>query len=821
MQRIPKAAPFFTAGVCLLLAGCFRESGVPSGPRYSGDDTLSVNPNGSRKIRPPRVSFRTHDSLVVLDILGTTYNDANRYWILRNGKLLEQPLYDRADSLVFHYAFTDSLREVGTYVYTVQHGSNYGQLGPKSEAFTYDFPGRSPSGAVSLSMDETQMAEIRLTLPVHSGAGRARFERRFGATGAIVPMDTLTVRDPVTVTYLDTAFVPLDTMLYYRGAAMETAGETWLAPTGWDSIRVFNRTWNYVPEASIENLGTGVRATIRSPLRYADKVRAFYYLYRGRGQSRLDGIKRDSLPMASSTIILRDTPPDTGTWYYWIEARDPHGRISPRSTPGAFRLNGAASGPKIDGITTYSSALAVSVRPYENATAYILQRSENLAAPPVDADTLTGADAQLTPTFTDVPPGDGYWYYRVIAIMGSKRSEPGDWTLSGFFRRENNYSTLPIPIGNFGPRGVQVDVPRSSGDRSFLYRGYRADGSDSVAVDSLSGSDTGMVLRDLPPAGTWYYRAYRYEKPANYANTIYRTPRVRIDFTGKAVGPAILGLQSLGTGIDVSLTFDPDAIAYVLERNPDTAGTWTVIDTMSVFTGARLIYSDHPPRNGHWAYRARTLQRDLSVTDPGPFAVTVLPWTYRVSYENALTAIVANTGSRVECLLTTSSYYGYYFKRGPSPDYASPSTVDSAHIADSDAKMLDTPAKGIWYYWVERMIPAGTNAGSIARSAPVRVEFTGAPEVLSLSPTTGGIQVAFPKPESGDTLEIWRSRGKPEDSASFTLAKSIGYFPVSSNWTDPMPEGTAAGFYHYRLAMRRSATTTGLGPVKSFYFQGE
>lgn len=818
MLRIPKAAPFIAAG--LFLAGCFRESGTPSGPRYTGDDTLTVGPSGVRKPRPPRVAFRTHDSLVTLDILGTAYGDENRYWIYRNGKLLEQPVYDGRDSLVYHYAFTDSLHAAGSFAYTVQYGYRLGDLGPKSEAFTYDFPGRSPSGSVSLSIDEAQRVSIRLDLPVRSGAGRARFERKIGAAGAIVPLDTIAIRDPEYVSHRDTGFVPYDTTLYFRATAMDAASETWLAPTGWDSLRVFNRVWNYVPDAYYENTGAGLRASIRNPLMYEGKVRAFYVLYRARGTARGDGAKRDSLPMASSSINLRDTPNDTGTWNYWVEARDPHGRVSPRSAPTAIRLGGTARGPDIWAITVYSSALAIAARPYENATAYILQRTADTASPPVSVDTLDGP-ATLSNAFTDAPPSDGYWFYRVIAIMGTNRSQPGEWMQSDYFRRQDNFATLPAPILNLGARGVQVEVPYSFQSRSVLYRGSRADGSDSIAVDSLSASDTGKVLSDIPPSGTWYYRAYRYDRPANYAVIINRTARVRVDFTGKAVGPSILALENLGSGIDVNLAFDPEAVAYVIERSPDTSVTWTVIDTMSVFAGARLAYSDHPPRNGHWAYRARTLLRDLSVTDPGPFTATAQPWIYRVTYDNGLTAIVANRGKQVECLLTTSAVYGYYFKRGPSADYAAPVTVDSARVGDDDAKMFDTPAKGVWYYWVERMIPAGTNSGSISRSAPVRVEFTGTPEVMSLSRATGGIGVAYPKPGSGDTVEIWRSLGKPEETAAFILVKSDGYAFSSASWIDPVPAGTPAGFFHYRLALRREGASTGMGPVKSFYFQGD
>jgi hypothetical protein len=809
------------AAAMALLVGCLGGSPAPTASYSNGNDTAAINPNGTRKDPAPRVSYYTHDSVVTLRIVRSSGGDQNWYWIFRNGELRDQPGYSGRESDGYVYLLSDTVHEGGSYLYTARYGQRISDLGLKSPAFTYVYPGRSPSGTVILSIGTAQSIYVDLMPPPHSGASRARFERRIGADGAIAQLDTMALPDRESVGFRDTGFVPYDTMLYYRGALMDAASEAWLEPTAWDSLRVFNRSWTYVPEIRIENLGLRVRVGILNAMPAESKERAFYFLYRGRTPARGDGTKCDSLPAASISLKLADTPPDTGTWYYWAEALDPHGRTSPRSEAVPVRISGDPSGPAIEGFSVYSNVITIRARPYENATAYILQRTRDTSASPADADTLTGGDAQLDPYFADVPPGDGYWFYRVIAVAGMRTSLPGAWSRSDYFRREDRYSVLSAPIRNLGEKGVRAELPYPPSRLSVLYRSSSANGADSLAVDSIAPSDTTLLLRDMPPKGAWYYRAYTYPKPVDPNYAISRTAWVRIDYSGKTVGPAITRLDLLGMGIDVRFAFDPDAIAYILERSPDTSGIWTVIDTLSVYASSSLIYSDHPPRNGIWSYRARSLTPDLGVTEPGPSLATEAPWIFRVVFDNSLSVSIANRGDRVECPLTTTSTYGYYFKRGPSADYSDPVTVDSALVGDGDAKMTDVPPKKAWYYWVERMIMPGVNASSILRSVPVRVDFTGAPEVISLSRLTRGIRVEFPSPDPGDTLQIWRSAGEAQDSASYSLAFRTESPGVSEIWIDTLPVAGNAAFYHYRIILRKPGIATGFGPAKTFYFVPE
>ena len=58
--------------------------------------------------------------------------------------------------------------------------------------------------------------------------------------------------------------------------------------------------------------------------------------------------KVDSVPISliGGNTGLYDEP-DTGDYHYWVEARDPWGRTSARSTPKPVRFTGNAMGPLV------------------------------------------------------------------------------------------------------------------------------------------------------------------------------------------------------------------------------------------------------------------------------------------------------------------------------------------------------------------------------------------------------------------------------------------------------------------------------------------
>ncbi|MDQ3000007.1 MAG: hypothetical protein M3Y08_01910 [Fibrobacterota bacterium] len=816
--------PFLSA--LLLIAALSTLIGCVTEERSGGDspytlDTASVFSNGERKPRIPKVVYKARDTLFLIDVYGLEYGDEKNVWIWRNESLLDQPSNMGPVQGKYQYRLADTLTKPGRYVYYVQYGTRAGFLGGKSPEYIYDFPGHSRSGIVDLEYGEDQLVQIRLSNAPEDLISQAYFERRIGAQGKTEVLDTLFKSGGYNLALVDTAFIPLDTVVHYRAVAMDAFTETWLDPTPWDSVRIRNRTWTYAPYPDYTNLGMEVRVKVDYPLKYSGK--AFYYLYRNTSSSRRGKVKVDSLPMdgSPSTKPLQDAVAEPGSYYYWVEAQDPYGRTSARSTPQELVFTGNYRGPEIRSTIDYTSVVYIETSLHHAASAYILQRAADTTDAVTDVDTLRTADAGSFPSFSDFPPGEGYWFYRIMVIVNGKPSDPGEWFKTGFLRLEPYYQRIESPIFNRGVAGVEVSILPYSGARFFLYRKAQATAGDSIVVDSLVDGDGNDRLSDKPPLGTWYYRVYRQVKPFGSSHTIGRSDQVRIDFTGKPVGPPITSLILNGGGIDVVLITDPEALAYVLERSPDTSESWTVADTVSSQVSNKQTLSDRPPRNGFWSYRVRTLTRSFALTDAGPPALTPQSWSYRVSYENTLVATIANRGPHVESNLASTSY-GFYLKRSVAADYSDPFLVDSVEASDTGPRLLkDVPANGVWFYWVESKTSTGT-AGSIARTPPIRVQFTGAPEVISLSKhlssLSHGVDIFYSTPALGDTVEIWKSDGKADDLASYELIRKDGA-GSAYYYTDQSVDAKAPAFYHYRLVLKTGGTSTGRGPAKSIYYQ--
>lgn len=819
MKRFLCSVLFFTglAG----MQGCLTDSGQSRST--PGPDTSDVFSNGQRKPRMPRVDYRTHDSLVYLRIFGAAYGEQDEYWIYRNNTLLEQPQPDGwissgPDSGFYLYTLVDPLKSAGHFTYHAQFGYSKYRLSRPSPDFTYHYLGSSPSGSVALRIGSDQLVRISLELGPSEVVGQAYFERKIGLEGTPSVLDTVVKDGSSPIQLLDTSFIFLDTMVYYRAASMDALTETWLEPTSWDSIRVTNRTWTFVPNVNLRNLGTEMRAEIFNTLAYSGK--AWYYLFRNSSSSKEGKTKVDSVEVRGNTnLSLRDTASRAVTWFYWVEARDPFGRVSLRSLPQPVSFTGIPKGPDILGSTVYETSIRIRVARDAKATAYVLFRTQDTSKPETLVDSLPTDPSGNPPSFVDVPPGNSRWYYRVVSIIGEKSSTPGDWHLSDNFRYEPSYSLLATSIVNMGSPGVEAAIEPRADAWFRLFRSEHPDGSDSIAVDSLFESDTRVILRDKPSLGTWYYRVVRFEKPSLSSNTILRTDLIRIDYTGKPVGPEIKSVTTYGGGVEILFAYSPDAVAYVVERSPDTSKAWITADTVPVGPSGIPILFDRPPEDGFWSYRARTLLDNLSLTDPGPAMRTRSAWTYSVTYENSLIANIANRGPRVECALTTVSSYGYYLKRSLLGDYSNSTTVDSIKEGASRNTLEDVPPKGIHYYWVERMPGISRFSNAILRSLPFKVDFTGAPEVLSLTPTTRGVQVRYAALALGDTLEIWRSSGASTDSAAFTLKATASGIAFSSYYEDTTVDMENAAFYHYRLALRREGKSTEKGPVKTLYYQ--
>ncbi|MDB5102778.1 MAG: hypothetical protein JWP91_467 [Fibrobacteres bacterium] len=796
------------------LDGCVMDTKTGDAAR---NDSTQVTATGARKPRTPKVAYTAFDSLVYITILGSGPGEENQYWIHRDGKLLEAPNHRVTDTGTHVYVLRDSLTEAGTHTYDVQYGRNLDSLSDKSPDYAYAYAGHSRSGQVRLSLTQEQLVMVGIYPPRDEVISFFVVERKVGSRGKETALDTVELASSGFPAFLDTSLVAEDSWVFYRVRGVDAISETPLPASPWDSIQLKNSVWKYLPSVDLRIADREVQATLANPLSYTGNGISRYFLYRNSTSAKAGAIRVDSMTIAGQYALsaLRDQP-DSGDYFYWVDARDPWGRVSARSAPKAVHFSGHPMGPDIGNIQVNTSLITIQPVPDPEARFYILERAQDTAKDVKVVDTLPVAQAYPFNTyFTDRPIPDGFYYYRIASLrISGERTDPGRWRRSDFFHFNPLYITLDAVIVNRGDR-VQSNINRSPDYFHVLYRSKSPGGLDTLAVDTLEFSNPSSDLEDIPPPGIWYYRVVRYLTAPYDNGTVYRSVSTRIEFTGKPVGPSVVSLTVYAMRIDIGIIPDPDGLAVILERSAD-GKDWTAADTVSSAIPNYGILRDRPPTDGFWNYRARTVRKDMSVTEPGTSLRTSTAFTFGTQYANTLNATIENRGTRVECAMNSVYYSVLYLMRSAKPGWADGSRVDSLRYPYAEI-LNDTPAKGVYYYWVQREPEIQGQDGPIYRSQPVKIEFTGSPEITGLTKGSGSVQIAYPGQSVSDTVEIYRSAGAPDDLKSFALLAAVNGTGYAGSYNDNTV-GNAAVFYHYRLAVIRGGVRSELGAVKSIFY---
>jgi hypothetical protein len=808
-----------------LFQACVTDSGKTATATAKIDTVTVTVIKGLNHIpRTPKVSYTTFDSLVFITIQGTGAGDEELYWIRRDGKLLEQPRHISQDSGQHDYFLADSLDSIGTHTYYVQYGLYSDSLSEKSPAYIYEYTGHSKSGSVRLLNVAASPVSGYFLPPLDKVIKKVILERRIGKDGKTAAVDTFPVVQSIFTPFTDSGLVAEDAVLYYRVRAMDALTETYLDPSPWDSIEVKNKVWKYIPALQVSVSAGKVEAVVTNPLGNDDNGKAFYFLYRN-GTAAMEGKSQvDSLPLSAAMLAIKmHDHPDLGEYYYWLEARDPWGRISARSIPKSIRVTGRLAGPEITLFQVGGASIQIQANSEIWAESYILERTQDTTKAARAIDTLN-TKGERTPIvdFFDRPSDDGYYYYRIIAIgSDDEHSDPGAWKRSAFFRYQITYTELSVSVVNLG-KLVEAWVPDKSSEYYYVLRRYKSTVStEATDVDTLAFSDTATVLRDKPAPGTWYYRVFRYASLSKGMENgaIPRSDLARIEFTGKPVGSAITSINVTSTRIELYVVADPEALAYVLERSPD-GKEWATADTVSAGATIGTLMRDRPPTNGFWSYRIRNIGKDLTASGPGTPMRTLTAFSYAPIVVNNLSASIANLGFQVECLISESYSYSYTYTlmRGTSTDPSTGVRVDTLGYPSYYSALTDTPPLGTYYYWVERTSTYPSDL-ALYRSVPVRIVFNGSPDITNLTSDNGAVQVGYPRAHyDEDTLLIFRSTGNPDDLDSYSLLTSVPGDAYPRTYLD-RTVGQGSGFYHYRLALRSNGVTSDLGGVKSIYYE--
>lgn len=798
----------------LALQACLTDS-------KSGKKAVAPVEKPGRPHKAPVPIFTTLDSVVSIRIQGSRAGEEAFFWIYRNDSLLPMPDYMAGTEGGPHqYRLVDSLPGPGDYRYHVRYGSDPDSLGEKSAPFTYAWAGPSRSGRIDAMPDPQGFPWpfIRVEVPAGEIALGIRLERRLGRNGKSRLHDSiLAPPSDLGYTFIDTEFVAADTVIYYRASLFDGVSEKWLPPTAWDSVTVRNRVWVYAPDAGIRNLGTEVRADISNPAIPEDPV---YYLYRNTVSARAGGVRVDSAATAGqfSNPVLVDIPDAAGAYFYWIEAVDRWGRKSVRSIPVQVQFTGRMIGPRIVSLVPQNGGFLLQFPAIqESNAAYAVLRAQDTAQGGIAVDTVY--PGWNGPTAYDSPPATGYWWYRILPVgPDAGPADPGPWARSPWFTYAPLFSSMPASILN---RGDRVDGIPDFFNEGFcvLYRSRYSTGRDSTAVDTLHAGHWPLRLSDKPPLGAWYYRIHRYGRNEGGPPVIYRSDLVRVDFTGKVPGPAVLSLTVYGPHVAVSIQPSPDALAYILERSRD-GKEWAACDTVPAGNLNGPYINDRPPEDGYWHYRARALMQE-GVSDPGAPMRTPREFKYGESVSATLSPSILNDGVAVTATLSSpTSTLSAHLMRGPTPDFKNGIRVDSDSSGfASSFSFRDVPPKGRWWYWVE-LIPRYPGEYSLFRSAvPEEIDFTGTPGIHSLAKVSSGIRLTYARVALEDTLEVWRGTGDAADTSAYALVLSLPAGDFADYTIDSaFPRGKPAVF-NYRLQVRRESGVSGLSAAKSIYWE--
>ena len=354
-------------------------------------------------------------------------------------------------------------------------------------------------------------------------------------------------------------------------------------PGPWARSPFFTYAPVYYPlSATFVNRGTRVEVTSET------MYNAYSVLYRSKFSTGKDSVAVDTLLATENPNRLIDIP-EVGAWYYRVErySTNPDGaNVIYRSEITRIDFTGKIPGPSISSLTVYAPYIVVAIQGDLEALAYILERSKDGEKDWAICDTLP-APQFGGPVMNDRPPEDGFWYYRVRALMpGLKASDPGQvMRTPKAFTYGLTYSNTLIPeVANTGAR-IEVTLYSSvSASKTYLMRGTTPDYKNGAKADSSVSSGGNFQFRDAPPIGKWYYWVEQIPRaPSEFSAYRSATP-AEVEFTGS---PGITSLAKVSSGIRI--TYPRTALEDTLEI---WRSTGTPTDTASFSLALSLPAGD-------------------------------------------------------------------------------------------------------------------------------------------------------------------------------------------------------------------------------------
>ncbi|MBF0432912.1 MAG: hypothetical protein HQK83_16625 [Fibrobacteria bacterium] len=791
-----------------------------------GASSLPIS-SGQRLPRSPETDYIAVGSKVAITVQTKQKDDELNIWIFRNDSLLLPPLYEGGStSSNYFYQLIDSLDENGTYTYKVHYGFHRDSLSQPPDSFVYVYEKQdSLLGHLNAELSQTtSMGRLYLTLSPDVLVKLLVIERKNGINGEARDIDSIlisSISGDNQIAYTDTSLLSENAMIYYRVKGLDAISEAWLKPTPWDSVEIENKYWKYIPQLLEREVGLKVELYVTNTSSSYNDV--MYYLYRGTTSAADAGTLIDSLDRkTSNTTVFIDTPSDSGLYYYWCIAKRDNGLTSTRSVPLKVQYTGKPEGVGINGISVnnYSSGIRVSGSIDNDffLSQILFERKVGDAGEvtPFDTVTLTSNNSSVSSSYDTNTYKGVTVYYRATGMdaVSEKWLAPTEWENITFDDEgiDDVWEYLPqLSLNDQGTEIIISILDRTSSATYFLYRNTQYAPEGAVLIDSSNGYTSQYT--DIPSeAGTYYY--WVIAKSSSDKISPRSIPK-EIEFRAKPWGPLVESISNNYSSMSVRISNYTNAIAFILERAKDTAN-FTLVDTISTNSNySYTSYSDIPPDTGYWQYRVKAILNDMSVSEYGKWKKSTSKWTNEVTYDT-YSYTIYNRGTYVQTgSLSRSSGYAYYLYRSPKSDRKDSVLIQKITYNDSKTTMVDTPVVGTYYYWVERTVEGSM---VIRRSNPTRIEFTNSdPKTIiqTITSYSSYVTLSFNSINYGDSLEVWRSTGAPDDINSYQLLDYVTYSSSSYSDTDV----NQSGFYHYRLVLRESGVRTGWGPTKSIYFK--
>ncbi len=442
------------------------------------------------------------------------------------------------------------------------------------------------------------------------------------------------------------------------------------------------------------------------------------------------------------------------------------------STPAGLVASVAGSGL---GLSWTASTDDVLVKGYE------IHRSTTSGFTPSSATLIAFTD---TAAFADAP-GDGTWYYRVVAVDTSGNASTASAQATATLT-DNQPPTTPTEVS-----ASQVNQPvaltwtPSSDDFGVaLYRVYRSTSSSFApsAATAVGTTTTAAYSETDVPFGTWYYRVVAEDAKGNQSPP----SAAAAVLVGDRTPPTSPTLTTTANGQQVHLAWTgaTDAVGvvgYKIYRSP-TAGFALSDATLMTTSLVTTTAYDDPAGPGTWYYQVVAVDAAGNASVPAAERSTFIPDIEAPTAPTSISASLHGLQAVLSWVAAADNVAvsGYDVHRSAVAGFT-PTAANLVGTAAGDAtSYTENPPAGTWYYRVVAKDAAGHRTASDDTLLTL-TDSTPPSAPTALTATAAGASVQLSWTAATDDFGVLSYQVHRSATAGFTRARR----PCSAPRTPP------------------------------------